>query len=77
MKGAMRLAQSLYPQAIEKIRFFDGFSRPPKADSEALKKRDSPPAFAFRKSGFLAMAKGHRRDAGVAEKRFRTAAQDQ
>jgi hypothetical protein len=41
MKGAMRLAQSIYPQAIEKIRFFDGFSRPPKADLEVLKKRDS------------------------------------
>jgi hypothetical protein len=41
MKGVMRLAQSLYPQAIEKIRFFDGFSRSPKVDSGALKKRDS------------------------------------
>jgi hypothetical protein len=41
MKGAMRLAQSLYQQAIEEIGFFDSFSSCPKADSEPRQKRDS------------------------------------
>jgi hypothetical protein len=49
MKGDTRLAQSLYLQAIEKIRIFDGFSRYPKADSEASTKPDSPSRFSSAK----------------------------
>jgi hypothetical protein len=50
MKGAVRLAQSLYQQVIDKMGFFDGFSRRLNADSEGLQKRDSQACFELRKS---------------------------
>jgi len=52
MKGAMRLAQSLYQQAIEKMGFFESFSRRPEADSAAPQKRDSAADSGSSQTGF-------------------------
>jgi hypothetical protein len=52
MKGAMRLAQSLYQQAIEYVGFFEGFSRRPGTDSGASQKRDSQVDWRSPESGF-------------------------
>jgi hypothetical protein len=52
MKGAMRLAQSLYRQVIEDMGFFGRFSRWRRADSAAPQKRDSKADSWRRKSGF-------------------------
>jgi hypothetical protein len=45
MKQAMRLAQRLYQQAIDKMGFFNGFSRRRIADSGLPQKRDSGACF--------------------------------
>jgi hypothetical protein len=64
MKEALRLAQSLYQQVIEKVVIFYPFSRSPMADSGALEKRDSTIDSAASACGFLAaVAAGNGRPA--------------
>jgi hypothetical protein len=53
MKGAMRLAQRLYQQVVDKMGFFNGFSRLPSADLAALQKHDSGRYFRLREFEFL------------------------